>query len=149
MGCHDDGFSFSIEFTQEVDDLFRIFPIEISCWLISDDDAWVMDESTGDTGSLNLSSRERFDKLFFFLKETNLRENLRNPLGNISLTISTYFHRKGNIFSYGFAWEELEVLKNHPHIPTISEKLSWRKLTNIVTIIIKDSTSFWLYCSEE
>jgi hypothetical protein len=56
MRCHDYSLATLMEIFEEMHDLSSIGSIEIARWLISDDDARIVDERSGDTGSLYLST---------------------------------------------------------------------------------------------
>ena len=72
MSRHDDGLATLMEVLEEMHDLGCIGSIEITRRLIADDDARIMDQSSSNTGTLNLTTRERLYTFFFFGKESYL-----------------------------------------------------------------------------
>jgi uncharacterized protein (DUF1015 family) len=69
-----------MESLEEVHDLCRIGPIEIARRLIRDDHIGIMDQSTSDTGPLDLTTREFFDIGMTLREESDLSEDLRHSL---------------------------------------------------------------------
>jgi hypothetical protein len=96
--------------------------IEISCRFISDDDSRIVYEGSSYRNSLFFSPRKFIDKSIFFDEKPHLFQSLWDFFRDIAITISTYFHRKCDIFIDWFWFEEFIVLENNSRIFSIGQE---------------------------
>ena len=102
MCRYDNSFSLLIELEEEVHNLVRIVGIEIPCRLVTDNNLGIMDECARDRDPLSFSSGEGFDEAFFFVEESDSREDFGDFFEDVGILVSAHFHRKRDVFSDSF-----------------------------------------------
>ncbi len=87
--------------------------VEISCRFVRQDQGRVIHHGPGNGHPLFFSGREGENRIPFPAEETYPFQDLQDPPLDLSLGMAGDLEGKGNIFTYGSVFQELEILKNH------------------------------------
>ena len=77
---HDDGISFGMELVKKFHDTGGGFGIQVTCWLIRQNDAWAVDQCSGNCHTLSLSTRTLVGTVFGPISKTDIVQRLECDL---------------------------------------------------------------------
>ena len=125
VGDHDDSVALGVEAEKLVHDEGGRMGVQVSGWLVGENNLGVGDDGAGDSGALLLATGELEGHVVFFFFEIKTVENLRGFYKAASFVVAGVNERKGDVFDDGEVGDEIEVLEDKADF--LARRRAWRR----------------------
>src|SRR5712691_245433 len=117
VGRHQDGGAPCIDLEEQLNDLPRGGRVQVSRGLISEKNLRVMNECPGDRDALLLAARKLVRVLGLLAFQPDDAQHLLDLRLEMAQGALGHAEREGNVLEHGQVGQQLEILKDHAHLP--------------------------------
>ena len=113
MGCHYNGSPLQVNTFKDLHNFPRNFWVQVPCWFIRNQNFWIIYNSTRNSNTLLLTTRQLIWERTHLVFKTNQLEYFCHSFLDMTRFLTNNFHGISNIFKSCFLWKEFIILENN------------------------------------